>query len=320
MDKIVSYAVSALVIMGFLTSCKNPTISPSWVVSTIAVGTSGFANGVGTEARFNYPRGVAVDKFGNIYVADTGNSRIRKITSTGALSTIAGTAFSSPSGIAVDESGNIYVADTGNSRIRKITSTGALSTIAGTTFSSPTGIAVDESGNIYVADTGNSRIRKITSTGALSTIAGTEAQLRNPYGVAVDSSGNIYVGDIGNHRIWRITVDSSGGNANPSTLAGDTSGFADGVGTEARFRFPYSVAVDFFGNVYVADTNNHRIRKISPAGEVSTIAGSTSGFADGTGSEAQFSQPSGIAVDSSGNIYVADAYNHRIRKIEYKVP
>ena len=145
---------------------------------------------------------------------------------------------------------------------------------------------------------------------------GTAAQFSGPRGVAVDSSGNVYVADTLNNRIRKITPEGV-----VTTFAGSTEGFADGTGNTAQFYYPAGVAVDSSGNVYVTDNGNHRIRKITSAGVVSIIAGDgTPGYANGTGTEAQFNYPYGVAVDSSGNVYVADAGNHRIRKIEYRVP
>jgi len=191
-------------------------------------------------------------------------------------------------------------------------------------FDTPFGVAVDGSGNVYVADTSNNRIRKITAAGVVSTLAGDgtfgfvegpgiNARFRDPFGVAVDGSGNVYVADFFNNRIRKITA---GGVV--STLAGNgTQGSVDGPGTTSQFRFPKGVAVDGSGNVYVADTNNHRIRKITAAGFVSTLAGTgTFGSVDGPGTTAQFDGPQGVAVDGSGgNIYVADTSNSRIRQI-----
>ena len=181
-------------------------------------------------------------------------------------------------------------------------------------FDFPAGLAVDSSMNIYVADFSNNRIRKITAEGVVSTLAGdataahqdgtgTAARFNNPADVAVDSSMNIYVADTLNNRIRKITPAGV-----VSTLAGD--------GTAARFNRPYGVAVDSSMNIYVADTLNHRIRKITPAGVVSTLAGDgTRGYQDDTGTAAQFSNPFGVAVDSSSHLYVADFSNNRIRKI-----
>ena len=327
-------------------------ITPEGEMSTLAGSTEGFRDGAGTTAQFKYPTDVAVDAAGNLYVADASNHRIRQITATGEVSTLAGTGrvgstngagtaaeFDEPVGVAVDSSGNLYVADYGNHRIRRITPTGEMSTLAGSTegfrdgvgtaaeFNNPYGVGVDSSGNLYVTVYGNHRIRKITATGEMSTLAGagtsgsadgagTAAQFYSPTGVTADSSGNVYVADLGNHRIRKITPEGL-----VSTLAGTgTQGFRDGAGTAAEFDHPVGVAVDAAGNVYVADYGNHLIRKITPAGEVSTFAGSTAGSADGAGTAAEFKGPAGVVVDSSGNLYVADSLNNRIRKIEYRLP
>ena len=316
------------------------------VVSTLAGNASpGYADGTGAAAQFYFPFGVAVDGGGNVYVADANNNRIRKVTSGGIVTTLAGSTqgsadgtgnaaqFYFPSGVAVDGSGNVYVADSANHRIRKITSGGVVTTLAGGTqgfadgtgaaaqFSYPYYVAVDGSDNVYVADSANHRIRKITSGGVVTTLAGgtqgfadgtgAAAQFNTPFGVAVDGSGNIYIADQSNERIRKIT---SGGVV--TTLAGSTQGFADGTGAAAQFDTPYGVAVDSGGNVYVADSANQRIRKIASGGVVTTLAGSTQGFADGTGAAAQFRDPYGVAVDASGTVYVADYSNQRIRKIQ----
>ena len=344
MNKISSYIIQALVLINLLASCKD-SASMTWVVSTLAGRTQGYQDGIGTEAQFSLPTGVAVDTSGNVYVADHANHRIRKITPAGKVSTLAGdgstTEFNYPYGVAVDSSDNIYVADLGNHRIRKITEAEGVNTLAGSgtrgykvglgsaaQFNSPAGVAVDSRGNVYVADQNNHRIRKITevegaelfagsSTEGFANGASSTAQFSSPYGVAVDTSGNVYVADHSNHRIRKITP---GGEV--STFAGtDDAGHRDGGGSMAQFDSPTGVAVDISGNVYVADYSNHCIRKITPGGEVSTIAGSDdAGHRDGGGSMAQFDSPTGVAVDTSGNLYVADQSNHRIRKIEYKVP
>ena len=314
------------------------------MVTTLAGSTSGNTNGTGTAAKFHWPYGVAVDSSGNVYVADYNNHRIRKISPTAVVTTLAGSTqgymdgtgtaakFNYPTGVAVDSSGNVYVGDQNNNRIRKIGPTGVVTTFAGSSsgymdgtgtaaqFTSPYGVAVDSSGHVYVGDTGNHRIRKISPTGVVTTFAGssygymdgtgTAAQFRYPYGVAVDSSGNLYVADTINNRIRKISP-----TAVVTTFAGSSLGYMDGTGTAAQFYNPYGVAVDSSGNVYVADTFNHRIRKISPTGVVTTLAGSTQGYMDGALADAKFYNPYGVAVDSSGNFYVADFNNHRIRKI-----
>ena len=324
-------------------------ITPEGLVSTLAGRIWGFRDGSGTSAEFNYPIGVAVDAEGNVYVANSYNHRIRKITDEGLVSTLAGSIwgfrdgagrsaqFNYPYGVAVDAAGNVYVADTNNHAIRKITPEGLVSTLAGSTegsadgagtsaqFNSPTDVAVDAAGNVYVADYLNDRIRKITPEGLVSTLAGstegfrdgagTSAQFNSPAGVAVDAAGNVYVADYLNDRIRKITPEGV-----VSTLAGSTEGFRDGLGRSAQFNGPAGVAVDAAGNVYVADEYNHRIRKITPEGVVSTLAGSTEGFRDGIGRSAQFDKPSGVAVDAEGNVYVADSDNHRIRRIEWEMP
>jgi sugar lactone lactonase YvrE len=334
------------VVTGTLTRSEAQIIS----IETTTSGYTRTVSTLSTEAEL-FPQGVAVDSAGNVYVAESNKHRINKITPDGTVDTLAGRGtaayldgqgmsarFNTPTGVAVDSAGTVYVADDGNHRIRKITPGGTVSTLAGSgtagyaegtgtsaQFNQPRGVAVDSAGNVYVADDGNHRIRKITPGGTVSTLAGsgtagyaegtgTNAQFNNPRGIAVDSAGNVYVGDQMNHRIRKITP---GGTV--STLAGTgTYGNVDGPGTSAKFNRPYGVAVDSAGNVYVAGNINQRIRKITPDGTVSTLAGSgTLGYLDGPGSSAQFNQPRGVAVDSAGNVYVADTYNNLIRKITF---
>jgi sugar lactone lactonase YvrE len=331
-------------------------ITPSGVVSTLAglAGGIGSEDGTGSDARFNRPGGVAVDSGGTVYVADTFNNTIRKITPSGVVSTLAGLAasqgsavgtgsaarFNQPSGVAMDSAGNVYVADTYNHTIRKSTPAGFVGTLAGLAGSSgsadgtgsnarfifPYGLAVDGAGNVYVGDSGNDTIRKITPSAEVSTFAGlagssgsadgtgSAARFSIPQGVAVDGAGNVYVADAFNNTIRKITP-----SAVVSTLAGlaGSKGSADGTGSAARFYFPQGVAVDGAGNVYVADTGNTTIRKITPAGVVTTLAGfaGSAGSTDGTGSAARFRSPEGVAMDNTGNVYVADTGNETIRKI-----
>ena len=318
------------------------------VVTVAGNGALGFADGNIADARFYQPTGIALDADGNIYVADSENHRIRKITAGGTVSTLAGSGtsgsadgdgtaaqFNSPRAVAVDATGNVYVADGINNKIRKITPAGTVSTLAGSgasgfadgdginaKFYFPKGIALDASGNLYVADDINHRIRKITPTGTVTTIAGStsgsddgdgiNAKFHSPRGVTLDAAGNIYVADAGNHRIRKITPAGT-----VSTIAGSTVGVTEGIGTAAKFNGPAGIAVDASGNIYVADDENERIRKITTNGTVSTLAGGfLQGFTDGVGGDAQFRSPTGLAIDASGNIYVADRHNHSIRKIQ----
>jgi sugar lactone lactonase YvrE len=324
-------------------------ISPDAAVSTLAgrAGFSGSVDGAVSDARFNSPQGVAVDAAGNISVADYGNSTIRRITPDGIVSTLAGLAgvhgstdgagipagFSYPEGVAVDPGGNVYVADYGNSVVRKITPAGLVSTLAGligargsadgqgsaARFNGPSRVAVDTAGSVYVCDSLNNTIRKVSPAGVVSTLVGVDGMgnathFNGPNGVALDSVGNIYVADNGNQTIRKMAPDGL-----VSTLAGSmgVSGSADGTGSAARFNSPSGVAVDSAGNVYVGDAFNQTIRKITPAGVVSTLAGraGVSGSADGPANTARFNAPQGVAVDTAGNVYVADTFNNSIRKV-----
>ncbi len=331
-------------------------ITSAGVVTTLAgsAGNLGSSDGTGTAARFKGPFGVAVDSSGNVFVADTDNRIIRKITAAGVVTTLAGTAdrsgttdgtgaaarFTDPRGIAVDTAGNIYVADSGGQTIRKITSAGVVSTLAGTAtspgsddgsgtaarFYAPSSVAADSAGNVYVADTSNNTIRKISSTAAVTTLAGmagrsssvdgnrVTARFEDPYAVTSDSAGNVYVADASDNSIRKITPAGV-----VTTLAGKPGSFGstDGNGSAARFKGPLGIAADSSGNVFVSDTGNNTIRKITPVGEVSTFAGSSSagGSLDGVGTAARFSEPNGMAIDSSGNLYVAESANNTVRKI-----
>jgi uncharacterized repeat protein (TIGR02543 family) len=315
-------------------------------------GNTGSTDGTNSAARFNTPWHIAVDIGDNVYVADYGNHTIRKITPAGAVSTLAGLAgspestdgtgsaarFNMPIGVAVDTNGNVYVGEYGNSTIRKITPGGVVSSLAGLAgnigsadgtgsaarFKNPNGVAVDTNGNVYVADYGNYTIRKITPGGAVSTIAGlagnrgttdgvgAAARFFYPAGIAVDNARSLYVADTFNHTIRKITSDGT-----VTTLAGfpGSGGAADGTGNIARFSSPDEVAVDSSGNVYVADNGNSTIRKITPAGVASTLAGLSGhiGSTDGNGSTVRFQFATGVAIDSVGNLFVADNGNSTIR-------
>jgi len=317
----------------------------TWTNVAGSPGNSGTANGTGNAAQFHTPKGVALGTGGNITVADSANHQIRRISPAGVVTTLAGNGtagstdgtgsgaqFNSPGGVAVDISGNVYVADTNNHAIRKVTPAGVVTTLAGdpsnfaladgtgaaAQFHSPSGVALDASGNVYVADTGNHAIRRVSPLGVVTTIAGngnpgnangtgTAAQFNNPTAVAVDSSGNILIADTGSHTIRKMTP---GGVV--TTIAGLTGFPGSQEGANPLFRSPQGITTDAAGNIYVADTGNHTLRKISPSGQTTTIGGSAlvSGSAEGT-TLARFNQPVGIAVDAYGNLRVSDA-NHRI--------
>lgn len=323
------------------------------VVSILAgtPGAKGSADGAGAAARFNGPFGVAVGPGGVVYVADSSNDLIRKIDANGVVTTFAGSgahgaqngvgraaSFAAPAAVAVDGAGNVYVADTGAALIRKIAPDGMVTTLAGragvkgaengqgteASFYLPGGVAVDGAGIVYVADDGNNLIRKITPQGLVTTLAGsgemgcadgagTAATFASPRGIAVDGAGNVYVADLSRNTIRKITPEGL-----VTTLAGSKDeGSTDDVGAAASFNGPQGLAADAAGNVYVADTTNGLIRKITPKGVVTTVAGQAglSGTVNGKGSAARFFGAYAVAVDSSGTLYVGEGENQVVRKI-----
>lgn len=338
-----------IAVLAIAVSCKKSKSTPLPSVSSFAgSGVFGYADGPAATAQFRYPTGIAFDNAGNMYVADPFSQVIRKVTTQGVVSTFAGSGepgfvngpagsarFKLPYGVTVDAQNNVYVVELDNHAVRKITPAGEVSTLAGTgtsgdadgpgsvaQFNNPTGIAIDPNGNLYIADQGQNRIRKITPSGVVSTLAGgtlgysdgngTAAKFGAPFGVACDAQSNVYVADRANSRIRKI---SPAGEV--TTLAGSgTLGLAEGTGTAASFRGIWGIAVDSRGNVFVCDGENHRIRKITPQGVVSTYAGTVTGFADGPAPNAQFNNPTGIGIDRNGAIYVADYLNSKIRKID----
>ena len=331
--------------------------------ATIAgTGESGFSGdgGPATRAQLFFPEGLTVDGAGNIYFADSGNDRIRKVDSMGTITTVAGTGergfsgdggpasqahFNVPTGVALDGEGNIFIADIGNHRIRRVgATTGTIATIAGTGqggFSgdggpatqarlyAPTGVALDGAGDLYIADSRNHRIRRVdATTGTITTIAGTgvrgysldgglavEARLWAPRDVALDGAGDLYIADSGTDRIRK--VDATTGTI--TTIAGTGRGGFGGDGgpaTEAQLYAPRGVAVDSAGNLYIADSLNERIRKVdADTGTITNFAGRTFSGDGGPASQAHIFEPDGVAVDSAGNLYVADTKNHRIRRV-----
>lgn len=338
-------------------------ITTTGTVSTIAgSGISGFNDAAGKFAMFDFPLGIAADAAGSIYVADNSNQRIRKMTSGGAVSTVAGNSsqghnnaagtlasFYSPSGVAVDGFGNAYVADSVNHSIRKIVlGTNMVSTFAGdgtytsgltdgkrtsAKFKLPMGVAVDAAGNVYVADSGNNVIRKIdVNTGDVTTLAGNgnfdsvngplgAASFANPTDLAVNAAGTlVYVVEPSKHLVRKIDVTAG----TVSTLVGtgytsvDPNKNCKGVGTAVTLGVPQNIAMDVAGNVYVATTSDHSICKITAGGVAAKIAGTgTNGNKDGAASQATFNQPHGMAFDAAGNLFIADTGNNTIRKITF---
>lgn len=321
---------------------------PNVVVSTIAGGlVKGSLDGVGSGASFNSPVGIACDAFGNIYVADAGNYKIRKIAPGGVVTTFAGSgtpgasngtggsaSFNALKSLVCDAQGNVYVTD--GSQIRKISLAGSVSTLAGlaytqgatngaatvATFNNPGNLAIDATGNIYVADYGNNMIRKVTPAGVVSTYGGTGvagmtdgyatgATFNGPAGLAFDSGGNLYVADRNNCLIRKITAAGA-----VITISGTTvPGVMNGNGTSASFDHPDGLTIDAAGNLYIADTFNNLVRQMTPAGNVTSYAGTGStGVSNGPGDVATFSTPRQLAIDAAGTIYVTDL-THQVRKI-----
>jgi sugar lactone lactonase YvrE len=275
--------------------------------------------GPATSAEIMNPAGIGVDRVGNLYIADAGNHRVRKVAVDGAISTVAGNGdagYLNPLGAAVDAAGNLYIADAANHRIRKVGLGGAMSTVAGNGISGysgdggsateaglnyPSGIAVDSAGNLYIADTYSQRIRKVAVDGTISTVAGNgnaayagdggpavEASLYDPVGVAVDVGGNVYIADSGNLRVRKI-----GGDGRISTVAGNG---------DAGYLHPTGIAVDAAGSVYIADCRNHRIRRVAINGTISTV-------------DVVLYGASGVALDAVGNLFVADTYGQAVHEI-----
>jgi sugar lactone lactonase YvrE len=331
-------------------TCQNGvcTVDSPAVTTAAGSGAATLADGAAPQAAFNSPRGVALHPNGTVWIADAGNHRIRVIQPPAMVTTLAGSTagyldgsgstarFNAPTGLAIDAAGVGYVADAGNNRIRKLTAIGAVSTLAGdgaagfqdgtglgARFNSPGAVALDAAGNLWVADTGNHRIRKITPQGKVTTPAGSGllgwldgvgavARFSSPYGIAVDGFGAVWVADTGNQRIRKLTPEGT-----TTTAAGSgAAGFSDGQAMQAAFNQPTGIAVDAIDRVWVVDRANARIRRLQ-SGSVTTAAGTGQhAWKDGPATAAQFSNPWGISLHASGKAWIGDQGTHRIRTIE----
>ncbi|MBM4343907.1 MAG: SMP-30/gluconolactonase/LRE family protein [Deltaproteobacteria bacterium] len=316
------------------------------VVTVAGSGSAAYQDGAAGSAAFHYPLGVEIAANGVAFVADTSNHRIRAIAADGSVSTLAGSGnpgfaegkgvqawFSAPADLALGPTNTLYVVDRDNHAVRLVAADGTVTSLAGNgsagyiddtgakaRFNTPYSIAVTPAGVAYLADYGNHRIRKITPQGKVTTLAGStngyadgtgnKAQFSLPIGVGLDSQGNVYVGDYNNHRIRKVTPEGV-----VTTVAGSgIAGLLDGDLANARFQYPWGIAVGQDGAVYVADRYNHRVRKIA-GGQVTSWAGSgTAGWLDGAAPQARFHYPDNVALDGQGWLWVADAHNHRIRK------
>jgi sugar lactone lactonase YvrE len=320
-------------------------------------------SGLATSATLAKPRGVTFDRQGNLYIADTENNVVRKVDANGIITTVAGTGegkyfgdnipavraqLNSPFAVAVDKDGNLYIADAENGRIRKVDRKGIITTVAGNGINGDTGdggpatnaslyapydIAVDEDGNLYIADFNNNRIRKVDAHGIITTVAGDGqfgdsgdngpaigAELDHPCSVALDGHGNIYIADD-NYVIHKVAPSGI-----ITTVAGNRKKRYSGdnmLAKRASLIGQAGIAVDADGNLFIADSGNHRIRKVSArTGIITTVAGNGKRGYSGDNFpaiNAEINEPIGIAIDVDGNLYVADSKNNRVRKIAHTI-
>jgi uncharacterized repeat protein (TIGR01451 family) len=334
-------------------------VNAAGVITTLAGnGTAGYSGdgGASTSAELYYPYGVAVDASGNLYIADSNNSRVRMVSAGGIITTVAGVGtccfsgdggaatkaqLDSPTGVAVDAAGNLYIADRYSGRIRKVSASGTISTVAGNgsygysgdgaaagsaAFRYPEGVAVDGSGNLYIADSGNARIRQVSTAGAVATLVGggigdgglgVFGLLNQPSGVARDNAGNTYVADTNNDRVRKVAT-----NGTIATVAGTgAAGFAGdgGAAASAQLNAPQGLALDASGNLYIADTNNYRVRKVDGSGNITTVAGNGKCCGrtgdGGAATNAEIGAPYGLALDASGNLFISDIDNNVVREV-----
>ena len=345
-------------------------VDAAGIITTFAGGGSGWEEGgSATSVSLNDLHGLAVDGLGNVYITKWSSSyssrsgyyyysnQVLRVDPAGTITTFAGIGsggysgdggpavsaeLRSPEGVAADGLGNIYIADYGNHRVRKVDAAGTISTFVGTDSRNigdggpatharlvrPEGVALDALGNVYIADENNHRVRKVDAAGTITTFAGTgeqgflgdgwpasQAKLSYPKGVAVDRLGNVYIADTRNHRVRKV---DAAGTITTFAGTGETGYLGDGEpATWARLYYPESLAVDGQGNVYIADTFNHRVRKVDAAGTIytRTVEGWYAG-GDEPYTSISLNYPGGVAVDGQGNVYIADTLNHRVRKVD----
>ncbi len=333
--------------------------------------------GAATAAELSFPQALTLDPQGDMVVADWGDSEVRRVSPNGVVGVVAGggttcqsppdcgdggpaaqAQLTLPDGVAVDSAGNVYIADTGDNEIRRVTAKGTISRVAGTgspcakppacgdggpgtsaELSNPTGLAIDRRGNLYIADTGDQEIRRLSPSGTITRIAGTgktcakppscgddsralSAQLGFPQGLALDHNGGVYVADTGDQEVRRIsrlgTITRVAGTGTP--CAAPPSCGDGGSATSAQLSYPAAVAVDRAGLLFIADTSDNELRMVSSAGTITRAAGTGSACAkppacgdSRPGSAAAISYPEGLTVDRGGNVYLSDTYDNEVR-------
>lgn len=341
----------------------NGTNLPNNIITTVAGGGASFGdNGQATNASLNNPQGVGVDTNGNLFITDNDNNVVRKVDTNGIIAIVAGkytatgafggdsgqatnASLNHPNNVAISPSGTLYIADIFNQRVRRVSTSGIISTVAGNgtagfsgdgtatsvSLNFPACVALDTSGSLFIADLANNRIRKVSAS-SITTVAGkaapgfsgdggpaTSANLANPQGVALDAAGNFYIADTFNHRIRKV---DTGGTISTVAGNGTTNFMGDGgLATNAALNQPWSICTDNSGNLFIADYYHNRIRKVDSAGNISTVAGKSNtgafGGDGGAATKASLNGPACVALDSVGNLYIADWHNNRVREVHF---